>query len=68
MHHTTGGVSWIVKIGIVGFGLRGQLALEEAHRPGAGSASIAVCDVAERGSRRRGAAAFPEALVTDIPR
>ncbi|GAA1441447.1 Gfo/Idh/MocA family protein [Leifsonia poae] len=51
-----------VKIGVVGFGLRGHLALE-AHRPGAGSAVVAVCDLSER-SREEALAAFPDAAVT----
>jgi predicted dehydrogenase len=52
-----------LKIGVVGFGLRGSLA-REAHRPGNGSAVTVVCDTSERG-RADATAAFPDALVTD---
>lgn len=51
-----------VRIGVVGFGLRGHLA-REAHRPGGGSRVVAVCDLSER-SRAEAAEAFPDALVT----
>ncbi|GIT78801.1 oxidoreductase [Leifsonia sp. LS1] len=51
-----------VRIGVVGFGLRGHLA-REAHRPGDGSRVVAVCDLSER-SRAEAAEAFPDALVT----
>lgn len=51
-----------LKIGVVGFGLRGHLALE-AHRPGEGSVVTAVCDLSER-SRTEARAAFPDALIT----
>jgi predicted dehydrogenase len=52
-----------LRIGIVGFGMRGQQLAADAHRPGAGSVVTAVHDVSERG-RTEAAAAFPEALVT----
>jgi Predicted dehydrogenases and related proteins len=55
--------STAVRIGVVGFGLRGSLA-REAHRPGGGSVVTAVCDLSER-SRREAAEAFPDAIVTD---
>ncbi|MDN4614603.1 Gfo/Idh/MocA family oxidoreductase [Leifsonia sp. F6_8S_P_1B] len=51
-----------LRIGVVGFGNRGRLALE-AHRPGGGSRVTAVCDLSER-SRAEAAEAFPGALVT----
>lgn len=51
-----------LKIGVVGFGLRGHLALE-AHRPGEGSVVTAVCDLSER-SRTEARVAFPDALIT----
>ncbi|WP_345762086.1 Gfo/Idh/MocA family protein [Diaminobutyricibacter sp. McL0608] len=51
-----------VKIGVVGFGLRGHLALE-AHRPGRGSRVTAVCDLNER-SRAEAHSTFPDAMIT----
>ncbi|NNC14023.1 Gfo/Idh/MocA family oxidoreductase [Planctomonas sp. JC2975] len=51
-----------LSIGVVGFGLRGHLAIE-VHRPEFDSRVTAVCDVSER-SRREAAAAFPDALIT----
>ena len=51
-----------LRIGVVGFGNRGRLALE-AHRPGAGSVVVGVCDLDER-SRDEARAAFPDALIT----
>ncbi|MHA7984919.1 Gfo/Idh/MocA family protein [Rathayibacter sp. CAU 1779] len=52
-----------LRIGVVGYGLRGSLA-REAHRPGAGSTVTVVCDTGERG-RADAAAAFPDAVVTN---
>jgi len=49
-----------LRVGVVGFGNRGLLALE-AHRPS--SEVVAVCDVNERG-RSEARAAFPGALIT----
>jgi predicted dehydrogenase len=54
-----------VRIGIVGFGLRAGLA-RWAHRPGAGSRVVAVCDASERG-RRDAAASLPQARITSGP-
>lgn len=42
-----------LRVGVIGYGLRNRLA-ENAHRPGEGSAIVAVCDPrAERLSRAR---------------
>lgn len=51
-----------VRLGVIGFGLRRSLAVA-AHRPGEGSAVVAVCDLDEE-VRRREAAAFDARLVT----
>jgi predicted dehydrogenase len=51
-----------LRIGVIGFGNRGRLALE-ADRPGGGSRVVAVCDPSER-ARTEAAEAFPAALVT----
>lgn len=52
-----------LRIGIVGFGHRAQLR-HDVHRPGLGSAVVAVLDAAERG-RADAAQALPDAVVTD---
>lgn len=52
-----------VRIGVIGCGLRRSLALA-AHRPGAGSRVVAVCDLDER-VRRREAAAFGAVTTAD---
>ena len=51
-----------LRIGVVGYGLRGSLA-REAHRPGAGSAVVAVCDPSER-AQSDAARDFPDARLT----
>ncbi|WP_285114215.1 Gfo/Idh/MocA family oxidoreductase [Leifsonia sp. fls2-241-R2A-40a] len=51
-----------LRIGVVGYGNRGSVA-REAHRPGAGAAVVALCDVSER-SRQEFRADFPDATVT----
>jgi predicted dehydrogenase len=52
-----------LRIGVVGYGNRGSVA-REAHRPGAGSVVVALCDLSER-SRDEFHEAFPDATVTD---
>ena len=52
-----------LRIGVVGYGNRGSVA-REAHRPGAGSVVVALCDLSER-SRDEFREAFPDATVTD---
>ncbi|MGO4298799.1 Gfo/Idh/MocA family protein [Leifsonia sp. RAF41] len=51
-----------LRIGVVGYGNRGSVA-REAHRPGAGSVVVALCDLSER-SRDEFREAFPDATVT----
>jgi predicted dehydrogenase len=63
-HSTLGAAPHMdLKLGIVGFGARASLH-DEAHRPGAGSRVVSVCDVSERG-RADARAALPDAFVTD---
>ncbi|MCW4457260.1 Gfo/Idh/MocA family protein [Microbacterium sp. MPKO10] len=52
-----------LRIGIIGFGMRGTELTREAHRPGSGSHVAAVCEVSERG-RAAAASAYPDALIT----
>ena len=52
-----------LRIGVVGYGNRGSVA-REAHRPGAGSVVVALCDLSER-SRDEFRETFPDATVTD---
>jgi predicted dehydrogenase len=52
-----------LRIGVIGYGNRGSVA-REAHRPGSGSAVVAVCD-RDESSRARARDDFPGALTTD---
>ncbi|MFC7404053.1 Gfo/Idh/MocA family protein [Georgenia alba] len=51
-----------MKVGVVGYGLRGGLA-KHAHHPAEGTAITIVCDTSERG-RSDARAAFPDAVLT----
>ncbi|WP_434063545.1 Gfo/Idh/MocA family protein [Paramicrobacterium fandaimingii] len=53
-----------LRIGIIGFGMRGTELARDAHRPGEGSHVAAVCEISERG-RAAAASEYPDAVITD---
>ena len=55
-----------LRIGVIGFGNRGRLALE-ADRPGAGSVVVGVCDLSDRSRDEARAGLATRALSCGTP-